>query len=229
MRLFKGLIKGFLGLFIFSIIIGSLIDVQLKNGKGKLSTENVELSTEVEELVPYKETSISVTYVDVGQGNCSIIQDGEYTTIVDTGYWNTYENITLTLSELGINEVDTLVLTHPDADHIGCANQLIEDYDVDRVYLSHFSSDTEIYSYLMDAISKNNVETIYPNAGDYINYGNAKYEFVGPTTTYDDSNASSLVLKVTNKNNTFLFTGDMTGESFHGIVDAGYDLSADVV
>lgn len=231
MRLLRGLAKGIFVLFIFSVIMGNLIDFQLKKGKENSSEDDVVLSTEVEELdTPgLIASNMSVTYVDVGQGNCSIINDDGYVTIVDTGYWDAYESVALALSELGIDEVDTLVLTHPDADHIGCADQLIADYDVDRVYLSKFSSDTKTYSYLMDAISEYNVELIYPNAGDYINYGNVKYEFVGPVETYNDANASSLVLKVTNEDNSFLFTGDMTGESFHAIIDAGYDLSADVV
>ncbi len=109
------------------------------------------------------------------------------------------------------------------------ASNLIRDYGVDCVYMPNRESDTGSYGYLMRTIDTYDVPVYHPDAGEYIPFGTASYEVLGPVRDYEEDNSYSIVLKVTYGNDTFLFTGDATGEETDDILNAGYDVSADVL
>ena len=94
------------------------------------------------------------------------------------------------------------------------------------IYTSVADSDSKTYQYVQDAIELYNVPVNYPQAGDTMQLGNAVYEWLGPVNDVDDTNSMSLVLKVVNGNDSFLFTGDMTGKEMKDITG---DMSADVL
>lgn len=179
-----------------------------------------------EEDIISQANDVTVTFIDVGQGDCILISDNGENMLIDTGLHTAYDNVQTVLQENGVNAIDALVLTHPDADHIQSAPEIISDYNVETVYMSTAESDSETYSNLMTAAA--NIETIYPKAGDYIEFGNSSYQVVGPMNEYSDTNSCSLMLRMVNGEDEFLFTGDATGEETDDILAAGYDVSADV-
>lgn len=192
----------------------------------KLSTWNDTENTEAKDITPAPENSLEVTFIDVGQGDSILIEDAGKTMLIDTGYWDAYDTLKQTFSDKGIERIDALVLTHPDADHIGAAEDIITHYQVGIIYTSVANSDSKTYQYVQDAIELYNVPVNYPQAGDTMQLGNAVYEWLGPVNDVDDTNSMSLVLKVVNGNDSFLFTGDMTGKEMKDITG---DMSADVL
>ncbi len=173
---------------------------------------------------------VVVSFVDVGQGDCIVIEDNGETMMIDTGYYAEYDNVCDFLDTRNIDEINVLVLTHPDADHIGSAAQFIAFYDVETVYMPSKGKDSTSYGYLEDALDMFEIDTINPEAGDIISFGTATYEVVGPVkdSKYEDANSNSIILRMVNGNDSFLFTGDATGEETAEILALGYDVSADV-
>lgn len=72
--------------------------------------------------VPPAEASLS--FLSVGQGDCSVIRAGGLTVLIDVGpATDTFDAgsrlVAPKLKELGIRQVDLAILTHPDSDHVG--------------------------------------------------------------------------------------------------------------
>jgi competence protein ComEC len=72
--------------------------------------------------------------LDVGHGNCAILRDTMAVTVIDCGY----DGATLveTLERLGIDEVDHILISHADIDHIGGLVPLIGEIPVHNIYLN---------------------------------------------------------------------------------------------
>lgn len=68
-----------------------------------------------------------------------ILQDGSYTALVDTGFEEQYDQLSGYLRSLGVTEIDFILLTHFHRDHYGNIPRLIEDFDVEKVYMKEYS------------------------------------------------------------------------------------------
>ena len=178
-------------------------------------------------------STVCVTFIDVGQGDSILIEDDDEVMLIDTGAYEGYDNLKDVLQEKEITGIDVLVLTHPDADHIQNADEVIKDFGVDKIYMPDIKKDTWSYENLMNAVVRYNVPIVEPVAGTEIVFGTATYEILGPvysdSSIYEDANSYSIVLKVVNGEDSFLFTGDATGYEMSDIIAAGHDLSADVL
>ncbi len=187
-----------------------------------------ELASSITQTVPGND--ISVTYIDIGQGDSILIQDNGQNMLIDTGYYSAYDSLVAELNAKNVDGIDVLVCTHPDADHIGSAGNIVSYYDVNVVYMPEFEADSKSYGYLMDAVQTFETPVIHPAAGDLIPFGTATYEVVGPLpgTDYEDPNAHSIIIRMTNGEDSFIFTGDATGQEMNDVLQSGLDISADV-
>ncbi len=174
-----------------------------------------------------------VTFIDVGQGDCTLIQDNGRNMLIDAGPRESVGSIEAVLNQNGVSTIDALILTHNDADHIQGAINIIPDYNVQSIYMTDIERSTGTYYLLSKAIDESNASVSYPKAGVTISFGTATYEVVGPAldanTIYEENNSNSIIVRVTHGNDTFLFTGDATGEEIDDIILAGYVLSAQVL
>ena len=179
--------------------------------------------------------TIYVEYIDVGQGDSTLIYDEStnYSILIDTGLYEAYDNVQATLSEYGIESLDMLILTHPDTDHIQSAVDVLEDYDSPVVCISRaVNPDTKAYEYLTEYLLNYSEDIIYPSAGDRVSLGggSANIMFLNPACTDPyDTNGNSLIVKLQNGGDELLFLGDATGDEIDKVMTAGYDLSADVL
>ena len=172
-----------------------------------------------------------VEFIDVGQGDAILVYDeGGNTMLIDTGVYSMYNQLDAYLSEAGISKIDYLMLTHPDADHIGSADYILADYDVKQVLVPDCTDDTATYRYYTEARDNSMTEEVIVHAGDRFKLGDADITILAPDNenTCRDKNSHSVVAKLTYGESSFLFTGDLTGEETADIINAGYDVSADV-
>lgn len=189
-------------------------------------TTNIALITEQESIKTENLSGLIVEFIDVGQGDAILIKEGDTACMIDTGLYHEYDAVKNALDENGVTTLEYLFLTHPDADHIGSADLIIENYKVNNVVMPDKDSDSKTYQYLISAIQKMNPNVIHPNAGDVFCLENATITCLAPSEIVSDSNADSLVLKMEYGNTKYLFLGDATGEEMDGITT---DIQADVV
>ena len=152
-------------------------------------------------------------FIDVGQGDAILVTSKDGNMLVDTSEQDAREALDSYLKAAGVEKLKYLVLTHPDADHIGNADYIIENYKVENVVMTDHAATTKTYERLLDAIEKKNVNVIIPTPGYEFSVGALKNIVVAPTEKYDDPNEMSIVIKSVYGSTSVMLTGDAEGES----------------
>ncbi len=163
-----------------------------------------------------KSKKLVVKFVDVGQGDASLIEfpDGK-TMLIDTADGGSPEVIS-TLRADKRTKIDYLVATHPDADHIGGLASVITSVKVASVWMPKATSSTKTYQNLLQTIDSQGLSINTCYAGRKIASGeNYSAELLWPekSAKYSNSNDYSAVIKLTYGKSTFLFTGDAPVEA----------------
>ncbi len=175
---------------------------------------------------------MTVKYIDVGQGDATLIVSPERKTIlIDAGDNSQGETVIKSLKKEGVKQIDYFVLTHPDADHVGGADDVIRSLNVKSVVMPLKSSSTKTYFDVLRAIQEKKIPIIHGEKGMSLDIGKsvtAKILSPGPKVSYPDTNDWSIVLKVEYGQKRFLFTGDAGKKAEADMLTSGQDLTADV-
>jgi len=170
----------------------------------------------------------SVHFIDVGQGDATLILCGEHAMLIDAGQNDQGIAVQLYLSKRGVKKLDYLVLTHPDADHIGGADVVITKFQIGRVFMADYEKDNKTYEEVIEALDKKHLGWSTPEPGDAYKLGTASFTILAPCDSYEDPNNSSIALLFENGDNQFLFTGDAEEEAEGDILASGRSVQADV-
>ena len=177
--------------------------------------------------------SLTITNLNVGKADCAVLQAGDIVGMIDTGTYDAYSTIDSFLKDNSITEIDFLILTHYDQDHIGSAVKILSSVDVKNIYLADYVSQKEYYAGLMDSIkTRENVYFVNENISfDYNNLSIDIYPASSPEVLLSDSqnmdNNMSLVSMITFGTKKFLFTGDIEKDRIEQVINDGYSLTAD--
>lgn len=171
---------------------------------------------------------MEVHFIDVGQGDATLIKCGEHAMLIDAGDDTKGTTIQNYLQKQHVEQLDYLVLTHPDADHIGGAPVIITKFEISEVFVSNYKRDSKSYEKLMQALDYRGMSCETPVAGSEYLLGTALITILGPDREYEDVNDASLTLIIRNGATGFLFTGDAGEAAEKDILSSGMDISADV-
>lgn len=171
---------------------------------------------------------MEVHYIDVGQGDATLISCGGHAMLIDTGDNSKGTAIQNYLQKQKIKSLDYLVLTHPDADHIGGAPVVITKFDIDKVFMSNYEKDTKTYQKLIQALDDKRLRYTTPVVGSEYALGTATITILAPNGKCDDPNEDSIACVIQNGDNRFLFTGDAGEATEKDMLDSGEKLAADV-
>lgn len=175
------------------------------------------------------QSPLIVTFIDVGQGDATLLQCGGSSMLIDAGKNDQGTSLQLFLQKQKVKELEYAVGTHPDEDHIGGLDVVITKFDVDHVLMPDRKSDTKTYRDTIQAAKDKSIAIENPEPGDTFWLGDAKVEVMAPLKKYEDNNNNSIVLMVEHGENRFLFTGDAEEEAEEDMLQAGVDLDADVL
>ena len=199
-----------------------------KNIENTLEPVLVSNNTEEENNETVLEPEMEVHFIDVGQGDATLVKtDGHYM-LIDAGDNTKGTVIWAYLKKQGVDKLDYLILTHTDSDHIGGADVIINKFDIDNVFIGDYKKDNKTYEELMMALRYKNMTYSTPAVGNSYTMGNASFTIIAPNKTYDDPNNNSIALVLKNGENTFLFTGDCEEPAERDILVNGIDIECDV-
>ena len=216
--------KGFKALFLCLIIC---IVFTFIGCRGKVALSNTEVST-TETAADIKTSKFSMHFIDVGQGDATLIGcDGEWM-LIDAGDNTKGTAVQLYLKKAGVLKLKYIIGTHPDADHIGGMDVIITKFDCENIFLPDKKSDSREYEELIDAINYRNYKISVPKVGEKFSLGSADFTVLGPISKAESNNNNSIVVKVKYKDTSFLLSGDAESEEEQEIVDSGADLKSDV-
>jgi len=152
---------------------------------------------------------LSVSFIDVGQGDSIFVVSGNSTMLIDTGERVQARKVINFIERYGFSRIDILVGTHPHSDHIGGMADIINRFEIGKILMPRVQHNTRTFENALDAIIKNNLTVRSPAAGEIFKLGAATVTVVGPHKVIDNSlNNYSLVLRLTFDSYSFLFTGD---------------------
>ena len=180
------------------------------------TTEVTTVTTETETIVtvpapePSEYQELKVHFLDVGQGDsCFIELPNKETMLIDAGESEYGDSIVTYIYGQGYDTLDYVVATHPHADHIGGMADVLNTFNIKNFYATSFTTTTQTYERMLDAVENSGAEVHEVMAGSVIlDEPELLIEVVAPKTLSDDSNNSSVVIKLTYGENKFLFTGD---------------------
>ncbi|MEK4029282.1 S-layer homology domain-containing protein [Pseudobacillus sp. FSL P4-0506] len=175
-----------------------------------------------------KRPTLKVDFLNVGQGDAILIKfpNGK-AMLVDAG--RSDDEVKRELASLNISAIDTFVATHPDADHIGGANYVIENYKVKNVVDSGQEHTTQIYLDYLNAVKATGASFKVAQVGQNITLDSSvSVKVLYVNSHASDSNEGSIVLMVSYGESDYLLTGD-TDTRVEALLVDQYDLDAEVL
>ncbi|WNN75573.1 MBL fold metallo-hydrolase [Lysinibacillus capsici] len=153
---------------------------------------------------------MQVHFIDVGQGDSILIESPSgKTMLIDGGVKGAGQQIVSYLKELGINKLDIVVATHPDADHIGGLIPVLDNMTIEQFYDSGKVHTSQTFEEMLTRIDEKNISYHVPKIGDDIEFDkDVNVKVLNANDQATDNNDASIVLKMTYGNVSFLLTGD---------------------
>lgn len=153
---------------------------------------------------------LQIYALDVGQGDSLLLRSKGTNILIDAGPEQYQELLCLRLEQLGVEKIDLAIFTHPDEDHIGGADGVLEKFAVSEVWINGAQSKEACYEVLMGAISKSKTKLLSVKDGDarQIHELLSFYVFAPLDGEAEGGNEDSIVLRMQCGQISAIFTGD---------------------
>ena len=174
-------------------------------------------------------SDMEVHFIDVGQGDSTLIKAGDHAMLIDAGDNSEGTAVQSYLNSQNVEKLDYVIGTHPDADHIGGLDVVIYKFDCKKVFMPDIASDTKTYDDVIQALKSKNQKAQVPKLGKTYSLGDATFTVIAPVKEYgNETNNWSIGIVLQYGENRFLFTGDAEKEAEDDILAKGEDIFADV-
>jgi competence protein ComEC len=196
-------------------------------------------------------SGLKIVFLDVGQGDAILLTEGQNQVLIDGG-----PNRQKILEELGKyipfwdRQIEIVIATHPDADHIGGLVGVLGAYQVKTAIKTNAQNDTDVFGAFQKGLevkkparnvfgiadaggaeiieAKKGVSVKFPSGAEL----NIVYPFAGVNsekTSNSDTNAESVVAKLNFGENSFLFTGDLPSEKELEFIKGSEKIKANIL
>lgn len=176
---------------------------------------------------------LAIHYIDVGQGDCELIQFDNKNMLIDAGPCDAADKVISYLKKAKVSVLDYVIETHPHEDHIGGMSLVLNNFKVNNFLAPKINilPSTDVYKRLLKNIKKKNLSIISPAPGYFFELNpKIKCEVLAPVNIYyQDLNNYSIVIKLIYNNCKFLFMGDAQTESENEMLSQNFDLSCNVI
>ena len=175
----------------------------------------------------------TVTFLDVGQGDCALVLTDSAAILIDTGTPGNEEAILNRLSRLNVTQLDCVIATHPHEDHVGSLGGLLDEVPVGQILQPDIRvedlDDPVLYrDYLAKAFARHiPVRTVHPP--EILTFGSIRVELLGPLRVSENINNDSIAVRISYGTCSVLLTGDMEAEEESDLLASGANLSADIL
>lgn len=211
---------------------GALQDGQMSEQQMAEQQENGEASTagtegQREEQMP--DGTLSVTFLDVGQGNAVLAEQGGAYMLIDGGNRDYSSFVVSYLKEQGVEELAYVIASHYDADHLNGVVGALHAFSCGQVLAPDYVTDTRVYESFERVIKEQDIALAYPAVGDTYTLGDASFTVVCPKA-YDpkEDNDNSVGIRLVYGNTSFLICGDAGKAEEQAMLDSGVTLDSDV-
>ncbi len=198
---------------ILSIIFISIISVL---GLGKIN----EIKPDYQENVILEgnaDNFLKIYFFDVGQADSILITHNNENILIDAGTNEMGTTVVKKLQDLGITKLNYVIGTHPHEDHIGGLDDVIQNFEIEHIYMPKVQTNMKTFEEVLDAVIDKGMKIETPNVGDGFAIGEVNCEIMqcgtGTKEEQENLNLSSIVLRATYKEQSYLFMGDSEKEN----------------
>lgn len=220
-----------LGVLLTLLVLGVYFLLQ-----GDLSLDKVyeTLGLNKPNVVTTLEGELNVHFIDVGQGDSILIEAPDQTVLIDGGDNDQADKLLRYLKKQKVSKIDLVIASHPDADHIGGLDKVIDSFEVKQVMMPKLPDSivktTKSYEDLLMAIKNKGLTIKVPEAGQQYSFKGGKMVFVGPVKKdYKEVNNHSISLRLEYGKQSFLFMGDTEKKAEKDILQTNSKLNAVVL
>lgn len=183
-----------------------------------------------------RKQKLQAAFFDVGQGDAILISYGSKQILIDGG--PSGQKLMEKLGEyipFWDREIEVIISTHPDADHISGLVDALKNYMVDQTIESGAKSQSQVYGAYEKIIEDKKIEKQIAKRGMKIKISDdAELEIFHPASSMEnisekDTNSASVVAKLAFGENSFLFTGDLPMDGENKLMDNNLPLSSNVL
>ena len=207
---------------ILTLFSAFLIAISLCGNSVEAKTQTKTVNKSMDEM--------EVHFIDVGQGDATLIKCGDGAMLIDAGENDKGTLVQNYIRKQGVKTLDYLIITHADSDHCGGADVIITKYDIDTIIYPNYEKDTETWRDVTEAMDYQDYEVTEPVVGDSYRLGDATFTIIAPNEKkYDEGNNYSVGILLEHGDKKFVFTGDAEEDAEEDIVDNKIDISADVL
>lgn len=157
---------------------------------------------------------VTVSFIDVGQGDCTLINACGRHILIDAGERDQGQRVVDYLRDAGVDRLDMAVVTHPHSDHIGGMINVIKEIGADEILMPRIPDEltptSSTYEKFLKTVAESGTKLTPAKAGDEYRFGDAYLKLLSPQTdsVYDNLNDYSVVTRLTFEDTSFLFMGD---------------------
>ena len=207
---------------LFCLVVGFLeytgrIDILVKLGLRDMPAEGEELS---------------VHFIDVGQGDCTLLLSDGKSMLIDSGESQYSSDVIKYLKRKGVKKLDYIVITHPHTDHMGGMADIIKKTGTSHIIMprvdKEYTPTTPAYEKLLKAVAKAG-RKIEAAKDESFALGKADIKIYTSPYKGENLNNNSVIVRAENGANSFLITGDCENEEEQLLMDKGVDLKAKVL
>lgn len=196
-------------------------------------------SDKVFEAVGLRNTELSdrdkmyVSFIDVGQGNCTLLKCGDKAILVDSGEVGAAQTVINYIKNQNIKTLDCVLVTHPHSDHMGAMTKLLYEFKIKDVIMPEIPEEiiptSKTYEKFLVAVSENAENVIAAKPDETFSYGEMKMEIFAPLRDYEDLNDMSAVTRISYGDTSVMFTGDATATVEKDLLKKNIDYSATIL
>lgn len=175
---------------------------------------------------------LEIHILEVGKADAILICSQGHAALIDSGKYDAADTVADYLLRHNVTSLDYLIMSHPDSDHIGGMPGLLGEVGAGafvRADTDYFSGEGSGFAALLDILEQDGIKTMAMEPGDAFTLGQAVFTAVGPVGSFDDTNNSSLVLRMDCLDFSALFCGDMEYEAEQALILSRQDIDVDLL
>lgn len=212
-------------LFVILVSLGTYI-YQNYIESPKSEEKEIELRETIKPIMNTEE-SFHIYFIDVGQGDCIVIENNNEFALIDAGNREDSSKLIEYFQSIGITNFQYVIGTHAHEDHIGGMPDVIMNFPISHFYMPDTITTTKTYEDVLDALEKKQIRYETPQIDSTFTMANTKFSILSIKQDNIDLNNTSIVLKVNYYNTSYLFMADAPSTIEREILEK--DLKSDVL